>query len=405
MSTDLLSTVSTDSKATAAPLSLICPKCNVEYPNIDELLKHQAASKHFVCSQCDAAFHTPAGLQGHKAKSHRPVLDLECFGCHSHFTEAARFWRHLESNECKVIFPSDIARLREKNLEFAKQLELRNRKMDDVFQEGAGHSHIKFEDTWASEVQAETTPVKPVVAQNFPSRPAPVLPGNAHPVHYRSENFPTLPNNPEVPTATDLRNKQKGNIWSNRKLTHNSVKVSYNSVPPPVSYDVLPKNSRKTAIDRTEYKGKIQIVQAPANPSEGGPHRTTSSGRVVDPNDRNYNPAVFYNEILEKFVCPYKSCLKGFHNAVGLTRHLGSPAHTDGRLSCIRCMKTCTTVAGLISHMETTTNCPIRGTDGFRRALGQLTGGILDFNIRSGMFVIDQESVKKLYELRSKSTM
>lgn len=64
-------------------------------------------------------------------QAHRPELDLECFGCHSHFSRAGAFWEHLENNECKVIFPSDIVRLREKNLEFAKQLELRRLTLDD----------------------------------------------------------------------------------------------------------------------------------------------------------------------------------------------------------------------------------------------------------------------------------
>lgn len=53
--------------------------------------------------------------------------------------------------------------------------------------------------------------------------------------------------------------------------------------------------------------------------------------------------------------------------------------------------------------METATTCPIRRSDNFRRALGQMTGGILDYSIRSGMFVIDQSSVQELFNLRSDS--
>lgn len=96
---------------------------------------------------------------------------------------------------------------------------------------------------------------------------------------------------------------------------------------------------------------------------------------------------------------------KKFPNVFTLTQHLRSPAHTGGRVSCIRCKKVFTTVAALIGHMETTTKCPIRETDDFRRALGQITGGILDFHIRSGMFTIDQNSVQKLISLRSGPTI
>ncbi|KAJ2972458.1 hypothetical protein NUW58_g9181 [Xylaria curta] len=148
---------------------------------------------------------------------------------------------------------------------------------------------------------------------------------------------------------------------------------------------------------------KIRTTQATVNPTENGPHSTTSSGRIIDPNDPDYNPAVFHNEILEKFVCPYKSCGKKFHNAFTLTQHLRSPAHNGGRISCICCKKICTTVATLIGHMETATNCPIRDTDSFQRALGQITGGIMGYHRRSGMFYIDKSSVEELFNLRSKS--
>lgn len=53
--------------------------------------------------------------------------------------------------------------------------------------------------------------------------------------------------------------------------------------------------------------------------------------------------------------------------------------------------------------METATNCPIRETGGFRRALGQATGGLMDFETSSGRFIIDQNAVQELLRLRSGS--
>lgn len=94
---------------------------------------------------------------------------------------------------------------------------------------------------------------------------------------------------------------------------------------------------------------------------------------------------------------------KKFPTAFALTKHLRSPTHTAGHIACIGCNKSFASVASLIGHMETATKCSIRGTDSFRRVLGQITGGILDYHIRSGIFVIDQSAVQELFSLRSDS--
>ncbi|KAI0443952.1 hypothetical protein F4803DRAFT_290260 [Xylaria telfairii] len=407
MDADLLSAGSHGSHTIESLQLLLCPKCNVKYPNIHELLTHQGSEMHFACNQCNSCFWTEDGLQDHKRKAHRPELDLECFGCHSHFSRAGAFWQHLENNECKVIFPSDIVRLREKNLEFAKQLELRRLTLDDIMQ--CEESHIKGDDTWASYSGEELTPTESAVTPDFPSRPAPVAILNAHPLHYRSEDFPVLPIKETPPTESGLGGEQEGNVWINRRAAasqaSNSTPASYDAVPPPASYDNPPARAYNNNNEKPVPNTNIRIVQAPVNPAEGGPHGTTSSGRIINPDDPDYNPAVFYNEILQKFVCPHKSCRKKFDSAFVLTGHLKSPAHNGGRIPCIRCKKNFTTVASLIGHMETTKTCPIRETDGFQRALGQITGGILDFHTRSGMFVIDKKSAQELFNLRSQTSM
>ncbi|KAI1284759.1 hypothetical protein F5Y07DRAFT_405481 [Xylaria sp. FL0933] len=407
MSTDALSVRSDHSYAREPIESLFCTKCNVKYPNIHELLTHQAAEKHFACNQCDLCFWNEDTLHDHKRNDHRPELDLECFGCQTHFNSASSFWHHLESAKCNTIYPSDIARLREKNLKFAEQLELRKVTIDDIIQ--CENSHIKEEDTWASEFGKEPAPTEPQppVAFDFPSRPAPISAGNAHPLYYRSEDFPALPTDNKATATPNLRRAQKDNAWSDHKVisswTSDSSPISYNAVPPPASYDLLAVNDTRNTMNKFTHNNKIRIIQAPVSPAESGPHDATSSGRIVNPDHPDYNPAVFYNEILENFVCPYKSCKKKFYNVRSFNHHLRSPAHVGGRISCICCKKSFPTVAQLIGHMETATRCPVRQTDGFRRALGQITGGIIDFHIRSGTFFIDQNSVQELLKLRSGS--
>lgn len=96
-------------------------------------------------------------------------------------------------------------------------------------------------------------------------------------------------------------------------------------------------------------------------------------------------------------------CSKKYYDMYSLTRHLQSPAHAGGRMVCICCKKAFPTVANLINHMETATNCRIRDTDDFRRVLGQVTGGILDFHPRSDTFFIDDKSAQELLNLRMAS--
>ncbi|KAJ8122738.1 hypothetical protein O1611_g9769 [Lasiodiplodia mahajangana] len=406
MSIDALSTWSDDSHVNEALQSLICPKCNVKYPNLHELLTHQRVEKHFACNKCDQCFWAEENLRNHKRNDHRPELDLECFGCQSHFNRAGEFWRHLESNGCKVIFPSDIDRLREKNLKFAQQLELRKSTLDDIIQHG--ESHIKGEHTWASEFEGENPTAEPTTVPISPARPSFALAGNAHPLHYRSEDFPVLPINAPVSAKPHSRGYQKSNYWSNNKATNSqipsSASIAYSAVPPPVSYNSPPVHAPRSTTQMPAPNNKIRIMQAPIDTTEGGAHSAAPRERIVDPDHPDYNAAVFHNALLEKYVCPYMICGKKFNNAVLLTKHLRSPAHTGGRITCICCKKMFSTVASLISHMETAKKCKIRETDGFRRALGQITGGIMDFHIRSGMFTIDRNSVQKLFDMRSEST-
>ncbi|KAI0525433.1 hypothetical protein F5B22DRAFT_658277 [Xylaria bambusicola] len=405
MSTKALSVRSDHSHVDVSLQSLICPKCNVKYPNIHELLTHQAAERHFSCDQCCLCFWSEVGLRDHKRKNHRPEIDLECFGCQSHFIRAGLFWEHLESGKCSAIYPSDLVRLREKNLEFAKQLERRRMKLEDMIPHE--DSHIKGEEnTWASNLKEDTAPVPPVVTPDFPSRPAPISAENAHPLYYRSEDFPVLPTNPKGSTAPNPRDeKKKDNAWSTLKATvfqtPSKSSVSYNAVPPPVLYDSSTGSVNKNAFRESMHNDKIRLLQIGNHPAEEGPHDATSNGLIINPDHPDYNPAVYYNELLEKFVCPYKICKKKFYDVFSLTRHLQSPAHAGGRISCICCKKSFTTVANLITHMEMATTCPIRDTDGFRRALGQITGGILDFHSPSGIFFIDDKSVQELLKLRT----
>ncbi|KAI2643192.1 hypothetical protein GGS21DRAFT_3032 [Xylaria nigripes] len=390
------------------PESLECPKCKVKFTNIHDLLTHQGSAQHFACPHCDLCFWSEHGLLNHKRKNHRPDQVLECFGCHTRFGPAGEFWRHLELSQCPAIFPSDIARLRDKKLEFAEQLELRKGPFDDIIHDR--ETHLK-EETRGPRVDEETTPNEPIAAPNSSFIPAPTMlySGSAHRLHYRSQDFPPLPTKKSTPSGRSMHGERekKECIWADFKAVSQTPNVSRtNNAVPPASQQHQPADAAHSTFQKPGINDKIQVRQAPVKSAQAqaGVYTTTSSSQIIDPDHPDYNPAIFYNQLLEMYVCPYKICLKKFPNAPAISRHLRSPTHAGGRYPCIGCSKIFATVSSLISHMESASRrCPVRDSDNFRPALGQLTGGILDFDMRSDIFVVDMKSVQELLRLRSEA--
>lgn len=150
-----------------------------------------------------------------------------------------------------------------------------------------------------------------MVIPDTSSRPGPVLGGNAHPLYYRSEDFPVLPTNKEPAAKRGAPTEQNKSVWFNHEATVTQTPGNtnaYNAVPPPAFYDSPPVYAFKSFVQKPVFNSKIQTMQVPVNPAEDGLHCMTSSGRVVDPDHPDYNPVVFHNALLERYVCPYKIC-------------------------------------------------------------------------------------------------
>ncbi|KAI8627658.1 hypothetical protein F5Y19DRAFT_486595 [Xylariaceae sp. FL1651] len=412
------------------PKSLECPKCHVVYPTTDELLKHQGSAKHFACDQCELSFWTQEGLEAHKQKNHRSNQDITCPGCEGHFTRAGLFYKHIEENKCKAIFASDVARRRETLLAWATELGQRGGRQDDIPM--PEESHIKKEDTWATDIKSEATvPSEPVTTSEISRRPG-IFQANAHRVYYRAEDFPDIPSNEYRPYPEDFPalgghhshqgtsshagsasaitssrglEHQEGNVWREGKVlfpkTSNHARTTYNAVAPPVSYDTPPAAVPHRAIQHPTSNNKIRTIHAPIGDVEASAPQAPTQ-QIIDPDHPDFNPAVFHNEILDKWVCPHMSCGTKLKSAPGLTAHLRSPAHTGGRIPCRGCRKVFTTTAALIQHMETTSTCNIRQSDDFRAMLGQATGGLLDVDTHSILgngttrFVLDERVIQEV---------
>jgi hypothetical protein len=160
---------------------------------------------------------------------------------------------------------------------------------------------------------------------------------NAHPAQYRNEDFPVIPSSrlrarpgdfPPLggrashhanynhaagsPVVPGISGERRTNAWKEEKVlfpdTSAGTPVSYNSVPPQASYSTPLNAAPRGSIQQPASNNKIQTIPAAEDPAESGRHTTTSSGRIIDPNHPDFNAAVFYNDLLNKFVCPYKLC-------------------------------------------------------------------------------------------------
>ncbi|KAI1821553.1 hypothetical protein F4861DRAFT_551685 [Xylaria intraflava] len=353
-----------DSDAAEARRSLTCPKCKETFTNIHDLNTHQEFKKHFVCRHCSGCFWSESQLYTHKRDKHPSPQSLDCFGCRSRFTHPGEFWQHLESGKCPVILPSDIAKLRKQKLDFAEQLEKR-RVTTGNFLSGFDAPEDLIKTDSLAPVSKETAPDQVVVPDNYMGPVVPLLStGNAYRMYYRNEDFPDLPTKRNVPTGPT----QGVDGWANDKATSQTLNG------------------------------------APTNPTEGEPQGAPARLVIIDPDAPGFNVNVFFDQDYKKYACPHRTCFKKFPLRMGLIRHLLSPDHTGGRFHCIRCNKVFATVSRLISHMETATRrCCVRDSDEFRTALGQLTGGIVDYNRHSGTFFVDKNSVQELLKLRSNS--
>ncbi|KAI1810685.1 hypothetical protein GGS20DRAFT_589296 [Poronia punctata] len=408
--------VGSNNSTVGEPL-LVCSKCGVEFENPDALHRHQTFKGHFACEQCGQTFSVDTDLTSHRTRRHPEDQDLTCPGCHSHFTRLSTFWSHIENHDCKRIFPSHVAMNREKNLQFEKQLKSRSNAMDELFEAAALPAGDEY--TWGDEPDNKPQPapvVPPKEASKIPRHPGTTKP-DVHQSLYRPEDFPPITtsdpsnsghgqNRPAKAMALDEpRGEQKKSAWNQGKKWSSTMapghRPSYRSVPPPNSYD----NSRVTtsSVNKESRPNRTIVASAAPTNARGDDQQDGMSGqRIIEPGQTGFNAAVFYNDILEKFVCPYVNCLKKFNTANTITKHLDSQAHSGGKLPCFSCGKRYQSVTAVLAHMESTVSCGVRWNDNFPRALSNLTGGLVDIDRRTRLrngefkFVIDLKAYQDI---------
>jgi hypothetical protein len=102
------------------------------------------------------------------------------------------------------------------------------------------------------------------------------------------------------------------------------------------------------------------------------------NARWWDPESEDYNPAVFFHSIYEKYRCPFPECegMVAFDHPHDIDGHL-LEAHAKTQFRCPGCLKLFRRASGMVSHMESTGKCPIRKSKDFKSVLDEITGGFI----------------------------
>ncbi|KAI1327705.1 hypothetical protein F5Y16DRAFT_398994 [Xylariaceae sp. FL0255] len=386
--------------------NLKCKKCQALFPDLSELKWHKEEMAHNMCEKCEACFCDAKSLAIHQLTDHRESQEIECPGCLVVFDAVSSWFDHIEKNRCTGIFHSDVAKRREKMLNWSNSLIRMNEANPGSQVYNAHKAYYKAEDF--------ATPTEKPQLRNIESAWSP------EEFQLREQEFPALgsggatKNGPGQTNVkpSDKKQEQGETAWGKGKVLFPKApkpQPTYNAVPPPSTYDPVPKAASVLSAQSTLPDSKIQYRQTSTfvvDPIDIANHY---QGQIVDPNDPKFNPAVFFNSILEQFTCPYKRCNQKTKTVSAFKAHLNSQKHAGSKLTCPGCNKVFTSGASLISHVETSRKCKIRHSDHVRPALSQATGGLIDVDYRETLenggikLVIDHKVVKDLGDTENKA--
>lgn len=243
---------------------------------------------------------------------------IECPGCYTVFNSASGWLHHIESHECTTIFPSHLEAQKKKNEQFANALA----RLDINQSDGSkGIDLSKITDTWGDDPTLKTLDGYDNLEPHH---------GTTVDQEYKkSEDFPRL--STQAYRAADSKQldlltgdapgpkpMQPTNAWSQKKqlfpgqVSRRSVPPSSTSVSQP-GFSVHSPVGQKQPFEPKDRNAKVQVAQLPRavsatpNPRGPTPHAAPlSKGRVVDPDDPDFNAGQFYNSILEQFKCPHQ---------------------------------------------------------------------------------------------------
>ncbi|KAI2465665.1 hypothetical protein F4781DRAFT_438634 [Annulohypoxylon bovei var. microspora] len=318
-----------------------CPKCKATFPTREDLNTHQHQVGHFICGMCDVSFHTIEALFTHRMDDHKAAQDLTCPGCTKNFTSTGGWIHHIETGDCYAIFPSDISQGIATVMDAIPKNLMKAQMKGEGKVDFSGPSHIR--DAWGDEWTDEQS----LDAQKQPEK----FPRTAKQEYYYGGS-----KQPDLLTGTDDNNLEQkpGNAWAQKK-------------------NLFPEKAKQPVV--APQQSSFEDLEEPA------PSSQSTGQRILDPNHKDFNVAVFWNSILETYNCPHRTCKAKFSRAKKLVEHLKSSAHSGVEFSCPGCRAKYTSASSWVQHVETVnlSKCRVRESrEIYGFALNQITDGALD---------------------------
>ena len=90
------------------------------------------------------------------------------------------------------------------------------------------------------------------------------------------------------------------------------------------------------------------------------------NARWWDPHSPDYTSDLFLHSVLQKYCCPFPTCdVDPFDHPHDIEGHL-LDAHAKTQFRCPGCLKLFKRAQGMVSHMESTSKCPVRRSKDFK---------------------------------------
>ncbi|KID79409.1 uncharacterized protein G6M90_00g019960 [Metarhizium brunneum] len=321
-----------------------CKPCNRVFATWEAIFKHKeymrgtGAESHIHCKFCGQDFKTQAAEISHIIQNHPKRQKLDCPGCgQGPFPRLASLIWHIERGECIRIDEAVLDEMREKKLEFPRQLE---------------------------------TLTKESVKNNYTSYVSPKQGGSPRHIwrdvrdqgfSFTEMGFPELSNEARHTTGETPKSDKDEFHQSEAKAAWGGGKDLFPGAPPA----------------QMPTRSQLDTATTPS------PRMIFESMDADDPDNPAFNASRYYSDIIEQYICPKVRCGKCFKRQGQLVSHLRSPAHGNRTYRCPYCQKVFKTLTAITSHVESSSvKCQIREADNYEAYLDQLTAGIIDVEER-----------------------
>ncbi|KAK8219998.1 hypothetical protein M8818_000414 [Zalaria obscura] len=278
--------------------------------------------KHIVCEFCGEEFKSLGGRELHRTKKHQADQQIRCPGS---LVEEDPKTKRVIRRECNAIFarPSGLI----------KHLE---------------EGHCKY--ISKSEFKAERT--------------------QKHVVRQIMANPDAFTHNLAINQAS--RDAAAGSV-SSTSTAANGSRV-WNVSDGSVSTKLFP--GAKPTPPTTNWDAVALSVKRNSREDD---EKNLFRARFWDRTSKAYDPDRFLHSVIGKYCCPFPECEATFDGPLEIETHL-LDFHAAKRIACPSCNKNFKTATALVQHCEASARggkCVIARSEGYGKALDEITGGIL----------------------------